>query len=53
MKASPLALQIFGLVALSNVFMTFTRLSMRQPVKLCDLWAALCPVGAVHFTCSS
>jgi uncharacterized protein (DUF486 family) len=53
MNAAPLAVQIFGLAALSNVFMTFTRLSMRQSVKLRDLWAARCPVGAVHFTCSS
>jgi uncharacterized protein (DUF486 family) len=50
MKALPFAVQTFGLLALSNVFMTCAVLYMQQPFKAHYLWAALCPVGAVYFT---
>jgi uncharacterized protein (DUF486 family) len=43
----PVLLQATLLLALSNVFMTFTVFSMRQPLKLDCLWAALCIGGAV------
>ncbi len=35
-------------IALS-VFVPFAALSMRQPLKLSCLWAALCICAAVHF----
>jgi len=38
-----------GLLVLSNVFMTFAVLYMRQPMRLDFVWAALCPGGAVYF----
>ena len=38
-----------GLLLLSNVFMTFAVLYMRQPMRLDFLWATLCLVGAVYF----
>jgi hypothetical protein len=31
------------------VFVPFALLSMRQPLKLDFLWAALCMLGAVYF----
>jgi len=36
-------------LVLSNVFMTFAVLHMRQPLKLDHLWATRCIMGAVYF----
>ena len=41
--------QATGLLVLSNVFMTFGWLYMKQGLKLDYAWAALCIVGAVYF----
>ena len=38
-----------ALLSLSNVFMTFAWLYLREPLKLDYLWAALCMLGAVYF----
>ncbi len=39
-----------GLLVLSNVFMTFAWYAhLKEPLKLDDLWAALCLLGAVYF----
>jgi hypothetical protein len=37
------------LLTVSNLLMTFAALYMDQPLKLDDLWAALCLLGAVYF----
>lgn len=38
-----------ALLALSNVFVPFVILYMRQPIRLDYLWAALCMPAAVWF----
>ena len=45
----PVLLQTTLLLICSNVFMTFAVLSMKQPLKLNELWAAMCICGAVYF----
>jgi len=47
LSALPLPLQTFGLLVLSNLFMTVAALD--QPLKWTCLWASLCPLGAVYF----
>lgn len=42
-------LKTAGLLVLSNVFMTFAWLYMKEPARLNYLWAALCLCGAVYF----
>lgn len=45
---SPVLISI-GLLILSNVFVPFSLLYLREPLKLDYLWAGLCMVGAVFF----
>ena len=45
----PVVLQTTVLLICSNVFMTFAVLSMKQPLKLNYLWAAMCICTAVFF----
>jgi len=45
----PVLLQPTLLLICSNVFMTFAVLSMKHPLKLNELWAAMCICGAVYF----
>jgi hypothetical protein len=42
-------LKIIQEVITLGVFIPFSVLWMNQPLKLDDLWAALCLLGAVHF----
>ncbi|MFM7414157.1 MAG: DMT family protein [Planctomycetota bacterium] len=45
----PVLLQTTLLLICSNVFVPFAVLSMKQPLKLNELWAAMCICGAVYF----
>jgi uncharacterized protein (DUF486 family) len=45
----PVLLQTTLLLICSNVFMTFAVLSMKQPLKLNYVWAAMCLCAAVYF----
>ncbi len=45
----PLVAQTAGLLVLSNVFVPFALIYMKQPMKLDYLWASLCIMGAVYF----
>ncbi|MEK9801182.1 MAG: DMT family protein [Alphaproteobacteria bacterium] len=38
-----------GLLILSNIFMTFAAIYMKEPLRWDYLWAALCILGAVFF----
>ena len=48
-RAMTVLLKTAGLLVLSNVFMTFAWLYMKEPARLNYLWAALCLCGAVYF----
>jgi len=48
MSAPAIPLTIL-LLTLSNAFVPFVVLCMRQPLRLDCLWAALCILGAVYF----
>jgi uncharacterized protein (DUF486 family) len=45
----PVLLQTTLPLICSNVFMTFAVLSMKQPLKLNCVWAAMCICAAVYF----
>ena len=44
-----IVIRTVGLLLISNVFMTFAWLYMKEPVRLNYLWAGLCMLGAVYF----
>lgn len=46
---TPGRLKILQEVIAISVFVPFAVLSMKQPLKLYHLWAALCICAAVHF----
>jgi uncharacterized protein (DUF486 family) len=46
---TPVILRTIVLLTLSNVFIPFAVLYMKQPLRLDYLWAALCLLGAVYF----